>query len=137
MSHQCIINQPYSLPFLADSLTTGLTGFLDVIVLVNGELPDTQPTINYTEIGYGLYTLSITPSVTGIWTIFIEGKLYTIEVVARDIYSILRNLEDESLGSWSWDKTTGILTALRQDGSELATFTVSDTLETASRERTV
>lgn len=135
MSIQCIINQPIKLPFLSTNLVTGLTSFLGVTVLVNGSVPLVAPTLTYTEVGNGMYTLNVTPGITGNWSILIEKTILSFSVVVRDNYTILRNLEDECLGSWTWDKTSGLLTALRQDGTTLATFTVSDTLENASKER--
>ncbi|MNY59748.1 hypothetical protein D3C86_1962240 [compost metagenome] len=58
-----------------------------------------------------------------------------MEVVTKSVYNSLRDILDESIGSWQWDKTTGGLVMLRQDGATLATFTVVDNLTTSSRER--
>ena len=135
MSTQLIVNQLTSLPFTSTLLVTGMTSFANVRTLVDGVL-QSNPSYTYTEIGNGLYTLNFTPNVTGKWTIFIEGRIQgDFEVVTKDTLTILRNLEDESLGSWTWDKTTGVLTLLRQDTTTLATFQVVDDLSTASRER--
>lgn len=136
MFNQCILNQAVKLPFLSSNRTTGLTTFSGVIVLVDGVLAQSLPVISYSEIGTGMYTLNISPNTTGIWTILIEGTLIQIEVVTRNIFTILRNIEDEALGSWTWNKSSGVLTALRQDGSPLATYTVTDTVESATKEKT-
>jgi len=58
-----------------------------------------------------------------------------IDAVIRTPSDMIKNLEDESLGSWIWDKTAGTLSMVRQDGTSLANFTVIESLLTASRER--
>ena len=99
------------------------------------------PIITFQEIGTssGIFSAAFTPTSTGVYYWFIEGdtshNLQPFRVVTRNVYSFLQNLEDESIGSWTWDKTTGALTLLRQDASQLATFQVTDTLNSASRER--
>jgi hypothetical protein len=81
--------------------------------------------------------MTFTPTVTGKYFVFIEGSIQgSFDVSNKDVYTYLRNLEDSSLGSWTWDKGTGVLTLVRQDSSTLASFVVTDTLEAASRERT-
>lgn len=132
---ECTINQAVKLPFLSTNLTTGLTTFTYTL-LVDGLLPTSAPTVTFTEVGGGQYLFNVTPNQTGEWTIFIQGLIQIrFTVVSRSTNAILRNLEDEALGSWTWNKTTGALTLLRQDGSSLGTFTMADTLDTASRER--
>lgn len=131
---QYVINQPLRLPFLSIGLTTGLTTFTTVF-LVNGVV-GTVASLSYTEIGGGLYTINFTPTTTGSLYIFIQNSLlHGIEIVAQSTTSILQNLQDESLGSWTWDKTRGVLTLIRQDTTTLATFNVVDTTTNASRER--
>lgn len=83
-----------------------------------------------------LWTVSFTPNATGLWTLFGFGTVqFRTKTVAKSLYDFLNNIEDESLGSWSWDKTAGTLTMLRQDGTLMATYDVVDGLETSSRER--
>jgi hypothetical protein len=91
--------------------------------------------ITYTEISGGLYTLNFTPTTSGSYTLFIGGLVYPFEVVTRDIMTVLRSIEDEALGSWQWNKITGSLSLLRQDGSALASFLVTDNADAATRER--
>ena len=59
------------------------------------------------------------------------------ETLARDI--VLQNTSDlikaEALGSWSWDKVTGLVTMLDPGGNQVAIFEVTDTAISASRER--
>lgn len=135
MSNQYLISQPIKIPFTSQGLATGLTTFTP-IVLVNGSIPDSMPTFTYTEIGSGIYTINFAPNVSGKWAIFIgESLQLQFEVVSKDFATYLKNLEDQALGSWMWDKTTGVLTLLRNDSTTLATYQVADTLEAASRER--
>jgi hypothetical protein len=130
---QCIINQVIKVPFTSVNLVTGLVTFTPR-VLIDGVL--VSPVITYTEIGLGLYVASFTPTSTGNLILFIEGKIIEdIEIVTRTNATILQNLEEEALGSWTWDKTLGKLTLIKANGTTLASFNVVDTLVTASRER--
>lgn len=83
--------------------------------------------------------VKFTPNATGRYTVATEsGELLgVVDVVSRTLQSYARNIEDEALGSWQWDRTGGTLQLLRQDGSVLANFTVTDTLTDSSRERTL
>lgn len=135
MSNQYLLNQAVKIPFTASGLATGLTTFTPII-LVNGAIPGSLPTITYTEVGQGVYTINFAPNVSGKWAIFIGGSLQLqFEVVSKDFATYLKNLEDQALGSWTWNKTSGLLTLFRPDSSTLGTYQVSDTLEAASRER--
>jgi hypothetical protein len=116
---QAIINLPIKIPFTSAGLVTGLTSF-SPIFLLNGVIM-TTPTWTSTEIGSGLYTLNFIPTSTGILSILIsQSLLVPIEVVSVTTAQILQNLADESIGSWTWNKTTGILNMIRQDGTPLA-----------------
>jgi len=89
-----------------------------------------------TEIGNGLYTITFTPTTTGYYTLFIQQAIAAgFNVVSRNLYSFLQNIEDEALGSWSWDKVGGVLTLVTQTGTPLASFAVTDNLTIASRSR--
>lgn len=82
------------------------------------------------------WTVTFTPNATGLYTFYAFGELqFRTDCISKSMFQMIKNVEDECLGSWSWDKTTGVLTMLRQDGSTLATFTATDTLVAASRER--
>lgn len=131
---QTLINIPVKIPFTSVALATGLTVFTPRFLLEGITWVATP--VTYTEIGGGLYTINFTPTSVGNLSIFVEGVLLpSIEVVSRSTSSILQNLEDESLGSWTWDKVTGKLEVLRQNGSSLAKFNVVDNISNASRER--
>lgn len=129
-----VLNQPIVVPFVSANLVTGKTSFTNVYFLLNGVVVS----MSYTtaEIGNGLYTFTFTPISTGTYSIFIEQTIAAnLSVVTRTTTSYLQNIEDEALGSWSWDKTTGILTLVTQSGTALATFAVTDNLMLASRSR--
>lgn len=83
--------------------------------------------------------VKFTPSSTGRYTVcLVSGEILgVVDVVTRTLQSYARNIEDEALGSWQWNRTSGTLQLLRQDGSVLANFTVTDTLTDSSRERTL
>lgn len=89
-------------------------------------------------IGAPLYTTSFIPAETGNYDLFIDNVLVgSAEVVTRDVFSFLRNLEDQALGGWEWDKTTKVMTIYRQDGSVLGTYLSDDTLESAYSRQTI
>ena len=72
--------------------------------------------------------------ITGIYTLFVEQVIAAyVTVRDRTLLSYLVNLEDESLGSWEWNKATNVLTLYRISGPVLATFNMVDSTTTASR----
>jgi len=110
--------------------------FSDVKIVKDGTL---QMSLAFTllEIAASVYSFTFTPPTTGTYFISAGAELRgCIEVLDKTILTYLRNIEDEALGSWSWNKTTGVLTMFRQNGSSLATFDVKEDLTLASRERT-
>lgn len=129
---EAVVNQPVTLPFTSVGMTIGI-GNPETIILANGAVTTIVPT--FVEIGSGLYTLTFTPTSTGIYTIFVQNQIIAINVVAKSVYTFLQNIEDEAIGSWQWDKTAGTLSLLRQDGSSFVSFNVVDNMSTASRER--
>lgn len=130
---QYLINQSVSIPFTSIGLTTGKTVFTPYFIL-NGAISAIVPT--YTEVGGGVYLLHFTPTSSGVLSIFIEGYLLSpMEIVGKLLNTTIQNLEDSSLGSWTWDKVAGVMSLLRQDGSVLANFNVVDTITNASKER--
>jgi hypothetical protein len=134
MNIETLVNQSVKVPFTSTGNTTGLTTFPDLLLVKNGV--STPFTTTYAELGSGLYVATFTPTSTGTYSFFIQGRIQAIvNVVSKTILTFLQNLEDVSMGSWEWDKNTTILTFVRQDGTTLATFNVTDDLATASRER--
>jgi len=132
---EVLVSQPLVVPFSSLNQVLGKLSFPDLKILNSGVVV-TSPVVTYAEIGGGLYTLSYTPITTGNYSIFIEGSVQLrFSVVTKTVQSFLRNLEDEALGSWTWNKTSNLLTLLRQDGSAMASFNMIDGLESGSRER--
>lgn len=130
---QVLLNQPMVVTFTSIGLATGLTSF-SPILMADSSLK--TPTFSYSEVGHGVYTITFTPTFTGNYSLFIEGAIQIrFQVVAKTPLQYLQSIEDEALGSWQWNKTTGSLVLLRQDGTNLAEFSVSDDMNSASRER--
>lgn len=69
----------------------------------------------------------------------IQGKVDAIDMsaagVPQHVIDMIMDLHAEALGSWSWNKRTSILTMFDTHGIEVATFSVTDTPDVASRER--
>jgi len=129
---ESLINQPVTVGFVGT--TTGITTFSDFLVLKDGVFILLSPT--FTEVGSKLYTVTFTPASTGRYTVFVEGSIQAqVEVVAKTTQSLILDTLDEALGSWSWDKATGVLSLYRQTGTVLATYNIVDNSTTASRER--
>lgn len=116
--------------------TPGYGNSLTSIVINNGiKIDNARAIVTETAIS-GIYIISFTPNATGRTVIIVNGQLVAhVEVVSKSIYSFLKNLEDEAMGSWVWDKRVGTLNMTRQDGTPLANFDVVENLNTASRER--
>jgi hypothetical protein len=75
---------------------------------------------------------TFTPVETGTYHFVINNVIVDVfDVVTRDVFSFLRNVEDQALGSWTWDKSTKVMSLFRQDGTTLGTYLADDTLETA------
>lgn len=127
------INTPITLAFTA---TTGLTTFSDFAIVLNGALV-VSPVYTLVEIPTtGIYIVTYTPLATGSYIFRASGAIYAaVQVQTRSLVSYLQNIEDEALGSWTWNKQSGTLNLLRQDGTSLANYTVVETLTAASRER--
>lgn len=131
---QTLLGQPLILAFKSSNLVTGKTVFSDMKILKDSVLVS-NPTVTYSEIANGLYQLHYTPTSTGIYEVFIEGNIYYFEVVSKTINTILQDIFDGVLGSWQWNKLTGLLTAIRTNGSTLATYNIQDTPDAASKEK--
>jgi hypothetical protein len=122
-------------PFYDNENLEGKTSF-NIRILKDNELflglvdpPDLQ------EFGSGLYTISFTLSEAGLYAVCIDGVVAAfLSVVPKSSNLILRNLEDQALGSYFYNKETGVLTLYRQDGSVLRTYNVVDNNAQTSRE---
>lgn len=122
-------------PFYEADRLEGKTSF-NVFMLKDNELflgLLTPPVL--TEFGSGLYSLLFTFPVVGRYTIAIDGNIQAyVNVVYKESKAILKDLDDSAQGSYLYDKRTGLLTLLRQNGSVLRTYTVVDNNEQTSRE---
>jgi hypothetical protein len=127
-----VVNSQANLIFKA---TTGTTTFPDLLIFQDGNIV-TSPSITITEYSTtGVFVFRYTPLATGTYLVYVAGQIIgQINVVAKLAYTYLKNIEDESLGSWSWNKQTGTLNMIRQDGSPLTNYNVVETLTLASRE---
>jgi hypothetical protein len=128
-------NAQVNSPVAITTLISGTAVPGDLVLLKDGVSNSTP--ITFTSISAsGLCKFTFTPTVTGIYTLYGQNSIIaTVEVVAKSIATYLKNLEDEALGSWQWDKTAGVMTMVRQDGTQLAQFNVVDGLTASSRER--
>lgn len=100
-------------------------------------VPVTLP-VSFASLGStGPSTVKFTPASSGLYTlVLVDGSIVAnVDVVTRTLQSYLRNVEDEALGSWVWNRVDGTLQMLRQDGSVLANFAAVDTQTESSRER--
>lgn len=126
-----VVNSQVNVLYFVTSTSGSVTCALFTAAGVASSTPLTA-----TRISTNLVLFSFTPTSTGVYYITAEGVLIArIEVVTKSIKAFLQNIEDEALGSWQWDKTAGSLSLLRQDGTSLGDFTITDTLESSSRER--
>jgi hypothetical protein len=88
-----------------------------------------------------LHSATFTPSTTGIYSILTLDSngdyalLDYLQVVPQDIFSALKDINDGVLGSWSWDKTTNILTLYKSDGTALATYNAQSNPDSSFRQR--
>lgn len=127
-----VVNEQASIIFKG---TSGTLVFPDLLIFKDGVIV-AAPIVTFTEYTTtGVFTLRYTPLSTGNYSVYVAGQIVgQLNVVAKSVYTFLKNIEDESLGSWSWDKQAGTLTMLRQDGTSLANYNVIETLLLASRE---
>lgn len=135
LNMETTVSTPIKVPFVSENNDTGLTSF-DTTILRDGVIYTSLAIpVSYTEIGEGLYTLDVTFTESGVYTIFVEEFIVGyITVRDRSMMSYLVNLEDAAIGSWLWNKQTGSLQLFRVNGQVLASFQMSDTTTEASRE---
>lgn len=135
LNMETTVSTPIKVPFVSENNDTGLTSF-DTTILRDGVIYTSLVIpVSYTEIGEGLYTIDVTFTESGVYTIFVEGFIVGhITVRDRSMMSYLVNLEDAAIGSWLWSKQTGSLQLFRVNGQVLASFQMSDTTTEASRE---
>lgn len=122
---EVLINQPYT------SVVSG-SGTLGAFVVINGSV---VAVTSSTQVDPTTWLVTFTPTSSGVATVVAFGQVQErVLVVQKLSRTMLANVEDEALGSWQWNKQTGTLTLLRQDGSTLANFVAMDSVAQASRE---
>ena len=127
-----LVNAPMVFAFTG---TAAQTSFPDLIILRDGTVVS-SPTVVLTEVATGFYKMTYTPTVTGTYYVRVAGSVVLCaEVVDKLPMTYWKNIEDEALGSWTWDKTAKTLVMLRQNVTQLATFELEETLTVASIER--
>lgn len=67
----------------------------------------------------------------------ILAKLEEMQTDLRRVLEILNLLQGEAMGSWQWDKRSGLLKMFDVSGTQIGIFSVSDSPEQAQRERRV
>jgi hypothetical protein len=128
---ELILGTPFTLIINGPNNVTPLT---DTAIYLGGVNSGLSPVV--LQVGStNCWTVTFTPVSTGVYTIYGFGIVQArVQASTKSLYTYLANTEDVALGSWSWDKTTGALTLLRQNGTSLATFTIADTATLASRQ---
>lgn len=128
---ELVVNTSFSTVISGPAFTTPT----DAVLYINGGT--TPIPFTTTQIGTSTsWAVTFTPTTTGVFTFYAFGQVqFRAQCASKSLYTFLGNLEDESLGSWSWDKNTGVLTVLRQNGTILATHNVVDNTQISSRER--
>lgn len=103
-------------------------------IILDGAVSAILPTVTW--ITGEMYSISFVPPATGIYDVVVDNQIVaTFEIVSRNVFNFLQNIEDTSIGSWEWDKVAKTMTLLRQDGTELAKFSTDDTPESAYSRR--
>jgi hypothetical protein len=126
-----IVNTPFTI-LVTGPISMPLT---DATVLVGSGDSSMVPTV-FQLTPTNVWRVTFTPTTADVYTLYAFEEIQVrLQATTKGLESYLRNLEDEALGSWSWNKTTGLLTMLRQNGSPLATFDVVENTVESSRER--
>ena len=108
----------------------------DVVVFANGVAAAAPSVTKVGTSAQNIWKVTFTPISTGTYAVYANGSVqFTATCVTKSLYTTLLNLEDVAVGSWQWNKTTGILTLVRQTGITLGTYSVTDNANTASREK--
>lgn len=127
---ELIINSQFTTVFTGPADITPT----DVALYINGM--QAGETVITNQMSPTVWSISFTPVSSGIYTFVAFGAIqFRARAVTKSMYDFLTNIEDEALGSWSWNKTSGLLTIYRQNGTILAIHNVVDNLDTSSRER--
>ena len=127
---ELVLNRPFTTVFSGPTNTPPSDG----VLYINGS--NSNLAFTTTQINSTTWSMTFTPVSSGVYSFYAFGEIqFRAQCSAKSLYDLLTNIEDEALGSWSWNKSTGALTLLRQNGSTLASFTVQDDVTESSRER--
>ena len=104
---------------------------------VNGNFtPITVDSVIQSPVDTRIWSVTFTPTTPGMYALVAFGTLqFRSQCFPKSPYTVWANIEDEALGSWTWNKATGLLTLIRQDGTTMATYDAADTAALASREK--
>lgn len=128
-----IINTPVYLPVVSTTVS-GQT-IPSIRFIRDGQLDPTIYSVSEIDAGQNLYSVSFFPDAPGVWHVYLEGKVVAgFKIVNKDYEEYLKNIEDEAIGSWQWNKTTGQLQLFRQNGDPFQQFTIVDNNLETSRE---
>lgn len=128
---ELVVNSTFS------TLISGGSGVVptDAAVYVDGTFLST-PTVTPVTGTDNRWKVTFTPTISGTYSLYAFSQVqFTAQCVNKSLYDFLTNLEDDCLGSWTWDKATGLMILLRQNGNELARFDVRDSLTASHKER--
>ncbi len=130
MTRQFTLGQTVKILVVAsnDSFPTSLVVYKDGDVY-------TGLSITSSLVRIGLYQLSTIPSSTGFYEVAVESGIYRFEVVRKTDTSLLEDIYDCVIGSWQWNKITGLLEMFRTSGTKLASYNIKDNSDEASREK--
>ena len=129
MANQILLGQTATIAVTASdpSFMTNVVVFKDGVATLVG--------LSSNLVRTGLYQISFIPISTGFYEIAVEDKIYYLEVVRKSTYSLIEDIYDFTLGSWKWNKLTGVLETIRTSGTKLGEYLVKDTSDEASREK--
>jgi hypothetical protein len=146
MSIQITVNTPHTFPIVSNNgqlvSEFGVTYSINDMIFFHNEnfLDHSYLAFKLDHETINFYSVTLTPGVTGVWRIFVGPNLiHTFEVVdsldSKDYLATLtREIHNESIGSWQWDKVTGELTLFAANGEEFKKYTIIDTAAESSRE---
>jgi hypothetical protein len=128
------INTPVTLAYAKGGIIDVLPGNVS-FSLIKGNTVTATP-LPTQELVAGVLVSTFTPTLLGFQHLVVDGRVVgDLEVVPRSYQLSLSTLEDVALGSWKLDKSTKVLTLYTQQGAEMATYDVVDSVTETSREK--
>lgn len=128
------INTPVTLAYAKGGIIGTFPGNVS-FSLIKGNTVTATP-LPTQELVAGVLVSTFTPTLLGFQHLVADGRVVgDLEVVPRSYQLSLSTLEDVALGSWKLDKSTKVLTLYTQQGAEMATYDVVDSVTETSREK--